>query len=552
MHQPLRSLLACSLVIAVAQGASAEEAGQKSYYSSKTPYHPQQDSATYEAPPAGFVPVFTQLVARHGSRGLSGVKYDMAMLNIWNKAQAEGALTPLGAQLGPDILKLMRANALLGDGVDGISQPGYGNLSRVGIGEHVQLAQRLRQRLAPLFTQAAASAAGQPRHILVVSSGVNRARDSASNFTRSLVADSPALASLVQQPAAPAPYPAGAPLAQPAGTDRFTLHFHSLDKARDLVLDPADPRYQVYQDSQAYQAYLASPAYEARLAAIDTDPQARAVGRIVLERLFSKSFVDKIDSGAYRFTSEGALTFTSDDGKLVRTVKGKGTAAVGSLADAASMLYNLYIIAPGLRQDVAIDFDKYMPPGQARHLAYLADLETFYKEGPSFTESGGVTYRMAQGLQDDFFAEVDAIEKGNLAHLAKLRFAHAEIVIPFVTGLGIAHAATPLPAALTYSYANNPWRGEEVAPMAANVQWDVLRNAEGRVLVRMLLNEKETAFKPACDGARIAPASRYYDYTRLKACYGRAAVPRQAGIPAAPASRSTTNAEYALTLAAKQ
>jgi hypothetical protein len=528
MHHPLRSLIACSLALALAPGATARQAGEPGFYSSKSPYRPLQDGATYQAPPAGFAPVFTQLVARHGSRGLSGVKYDMAMLNIWNQAAADGALTALGAQLGPDIRRLMRANALLGYGVDGVSKPGYGNLSRVGIGEHMQLAQRMRARLAPLFGQAGA------RRIVVVDSGVDRARDSASNFTRSLVAGSPALAALVLRPPAPAPYPAGAPLAQPDGTDRFTLHFHSLDQEHDLVRDAADPRYAVYQDSQAYQAYLDSAAYHARLAAIDTDPQARSVGRAVLERLFSKAFVDKIDNGTYKFSTKGELSFTSDDGKLTQTIKGKDKEAVGSLADAASMLYNLYIIAPGMRQDGAPDFDKYMPREAARHLGYLSDLETFYKEGPSFTESGGVTWKMAQGLQDDFFAEVDAIERGELGHLAKLRFAHAETIVPFVAGLGLEPAATPLPAALTYSYANNPWRGAQVAPMASNVQWDVLRNGAGKLLVRMLYNEQETPFKPACEGARIAAASYFYDYTRLKACHGRAAASQHAAVATLP------------------
>ncbi|MBX3620939.1 MAG: hypothetical protein KF891_13295 [Rhizobacter sp.] len=47
------------------------------YYSTKTPYTPAQTS--FSAPPAGFTPVFAQIVARHGSRGLSSPKYDLAM-----------------------------------------------------------------------------------------------------------------------------------------------------------------------------------------------------------------------------------------------------------------------------------------------------------------------------------------------------------------------------------------------------------------------------------------------------------------------------------------
>ena len=48
--------------------------GANAYYGTKTPYQPQQDAATYEAPPAGYEPVHTQLVARHASRGLASPK----------------------------------------------------------------------------------------------------------------------------------------------------------------------------------------------------------------------------------------------------------------------------------------------------------------------------------------------------------------------------------------------------------------------------------------------------------------------------------------------
>lgn len=524
MHSTVPRLTACALALTLAgcAGVAAipgEDSARSASYSTKSPYQPQQDSASYEAAPAGYGAVFTQLVARHGSRGLSGVKYDVAMHNIWKRAAAEQALTPLGAQLGPDILLLMRATALMGYGVEGISKPGYGNLSRLGIEEHEQLGRRMRIRMAPLFAQLEQGAASAPRQIVVLSSGVDRARDSASNFTRALVAGSAPLAGLVSAPPAPGPYPAGAPLAQPAGTDRFMLYFHALKPAKDKVLDPRDPRFQAYQDSQAYQAYEVSPGYAAKIAAIGTDADGKAAARVVLERLFAKSFVDRIDSGEYTFDNAGSYSFTSDDGKFTNDVKGNGKAAVKGLADAASMLYNLYVIAAGMKNELAADFTKYVPAAQARQLAYLQDLESFYKQGPSFTESDGVTWKMAHLLENDFFAEVDAIDQGVLAHGAKLRFAHAETIIPFASRLGLANVMPPLPQARLYTYANSAWRGAQVAPMAANVQWDVYRNGAGRLIVKMLYNEKETAFKPACDAARISAASHFYDYRQLKACY---------------------------------
>ncbi|WP_175816287.1 hypothetical protein [Burkholderia diffusa] len=37
-----------------------------------------------------------------------------------------------------------------------------------------------------------------------------------------------------------------------------------------------------------------------------------------------------------------------------------------------------------------------------------------------------------------------------------------------------------------------------------------------RVIVKMLLNKRETDFQAACGGEKIAAGSRFYDYTGLK------------------------------------
>ena len=493
------------------------------YYQTKTPYTPQQDAATYEAAPAGYAPVFTELVARHGSRGLSSMKYDAAFYNVWQRAAADDALTPLGQKLGADILKLMKANALLGYGVDGITAPGYGNLSQTGINEHKQLAVRMLARLPALFTQLGANAASAPRQIVTVSSGVDRAKDSAAYFAQSLASTAPAVAPLITLPPAPVGYPAGKPVAQPAGTNRFLLYAHKLVPKTDLVTDTLDRYYPTYQDSQAYQTYLKSPDFVAKYSAIDTDATARTLGREVLERLFTKAFVDKIDNGTYSFANTGTYSFTSDDGKFTNTVTGDGETTIKGLADAASVLYNLYAIMAGMTNEVKADFVQYMPSDAAKYQAFVQDYQDFYNKGPGTTESANVTWNYVRALREDFFTEVDAIARGDLSHGAKLRFTHAEAIIPLATAMGLKTVVGTLPAAQTYSYDNSSWRGLYVAPMAANMQWDVYRDGSGNVLVKMLYNEKETDFQAACDGARFAAGSHFYVYAKLKTCYGHVA-----------------------------
>lgn len=251
------------------------------------------------------------------------------------------------------------------------------------------------------------------------------------------------------------------------------------------------------------------------------EPRSKAAARAALSRVFTPAFLDKIDNGTATFTNTGSYTFTSDDGLFTTTVVGDGGTTVASLLDAANALYGVYVITPSMADEVPVNFRKYLPSPALETLASLSDMEDFYQKGPGIAEAGHVNDAQTQALLDDFFAEIDAVAKGDEAHAAKLRFTHAEIIIPFASKLDLSGVYAPVPQAQNYRYASNPWRGEAVSPLAANVQWDVLRNSAGTLLVKMLYNERETDFKPACESARYlaGSGSHYYDYSKLKACY---------------------------------
>jgi hypothetical protein len=504
------------LLVALAGAASIAAAAESPFLQTKTPYRPQQDAGSYEAPPPGFTPIFTEFLARHGSRGLSSPKSDLAAYALWKKAEEDDALTDLGRGFGAEALKIIKANALLGYHVEGITKPGYGNESQLGIQEHTELAHRLLARLPGFWRDVTAT---QKRQIVVVTSGVDRAVDSGVYFVRSLTGALPDLTKLVAYPPAPWPYPAAAPVKRPDGTDRFVLYFHKLTKSEE-VTDPNDPLYPTYRASLVFQDYVKRDAdLKAKIKSFDRAP-GEAAGRAVLMRLFTPAFVDKVADGTLRVTNKLTLDFVSDDGKFKTTIAGNGKTSIRSLADAGAAIYDLYSIAPALRAEAGADFSPYMPAEAAQAFAYEADFADFYEKGPGIAEKGEATYAVAQILLDDFFNEVDAVAQGDLSHAAKLRFAHAETVMPFVSRLGLKEVLHPLPLAATYRYDNDPWRGETVSPMAANVQWDVYRADGGRLLVKMLYNERETDFKAGCDGARVGADSHYYDYAKLAGCYG--------------------------------
>lgn len=130
---------------------------------------------------------------------------------------------------------------------------------------------------------------------------------------------------------------------------------------------------------------------------------------------------------------------------------------------------------------------------------------------------------MAGVLLDDLLAQAEAKAAGSSDKGAVLRFTHAEEIEPLAALMGLPGSTQPAEPDEPDSYRNNAWRGAEVAPMAANIQWDLFANAPSGAkpaafLVRMLYNEKETAFKPAC-----RPATKdgyFYELNELKRCLG--------------------------------
>ena len=468
---------------------SSSATGSDYQYSTKAVYVARQDADSYEVAPVGFTPVFTELVARHGSRSLSSPKYDVLTKQIWDAASRQGALTDLGQKLGAKVDAVTAANRQLG----------YGLLSAVGKEEHALLATRLAERLPALLGKG-----GVPGCIRVETSGKDRANESAYYFMESLakrvdfITDSKACYVSQQNPSE----------IDKGLRNKFELYFHKTEPEGDYL-----------QYLPAFQAYMAfvgdeeegvSPAPELSeaLGGLKTLPQTRVMAREMLERLYSTAFVDELAAGVEYVAvnpEDGDKTYVRDE------------------VDAALMLYNLFIIGPGMireaqAQGAPWDLEQFITPEESAWFSYLSDAEDFYEKGPSLA-SQHATYAVAQPLLDGLFDEVQTqVVEGAGEHVAKLRFAHAETLIPLAALMQLEGSRQSAQPGVLMSQANNEWRGGWVSPYAANIQWDVYRNDAGRVLVKMLYNEKELAFKAGC--SPIAVGSFFYDFGELKRCYG--------------------------------
>ncbi|BFV61232.1 lipoprotein [Kitasatospora sp. CMC57] len=449
---PLSVAVAAFLVAGVLSATGSASArdlagnphADRGLYGTKTPYAPQEKPNKYQKPPTGFSPVFTENVARHGSRAISNSGDGDAVLAVLGAAREQGALTDLGAELGPKVQSLLDAASALG----------YGNLSARGAQEHRETALRMEQRLPSLFETIEA----EHEPVVVETSGVARAVASANAFTGGLTAGEPELAGLIKAPV----------------TDKNLLYFHKQPQNAD------------------YQAYVASdPDLAAVLAEIDADPRTAEAADHVVARLFHDDFTATL-------TAPARVSF-------------------------ARSLYQLYSAAPDLSVEVPDGgLDRFLTPRDAQWFAYLDDAEEFYQKGPAF-RGRTITYKMAGILLDDLLAQAEAKANGSSRNGAVLRFTHAEEIEPLAALMGLPGSTEPAEPGQPYSYRNNPWRGADVAPMAANIQWDLYANApsDGEPathLVRMLYNEEETAFKASCKP--VATGSRFYDLNELKRCLG--------------------------------
>ncbi|WP_305421807.1 histidine-type phosphatase [Photobacterium leiognathi] len=229
------------------------------------------------------------------------------------------------------------------------------------------------------------------------------------------------------------------------------------------------------------------------------------MAQTVLERLYSPEFVQQLVNGELKFYS------TEEPDELLAENE----------VDVVIHLFNLYLIAPGMAQEAGQEpwhFEQFFTPEETQWLSYVLDGEDFYEKGPSFNNTD-ITYKMAWVLVDDFFNEIEKIKQGNDQAALKVRFAHAETIMPFAANMELKGSEEGVDPQKTFSYDNNDWHGKWVAPYSSNIQWDVYRGEADDLLVKMLYNEKEISFKSSCHP--IEPDSYFYSFSELKSCYNQ-------------------------------
>lgn len=425
-------ILACSVTTAMLLSGTGYAADR--HLTSKTPYQPQQSWQEYTPVPDGYRIVMLQHVARHGSRGLSSPDDDDLMLQLWQQAQLENALTELGKELGPVVETIYQWH----------QRNGYGLISPLGIEEHKQMAQRIVARLPQLFEPSAGAV-----DIRVTHSGRTRAAQSGEAFIDGLKAALPAAEHLhIKEPQA----------------SLETLYFHQAE------------------GSEGFDEYRRSdPKLVAAMAAIEDSPRTREVVEEVLLRLFTADFVQRLQDGEYHFVAADDDSDTLSDG-----------------LDAVEALYGLYSIVVNLDQELVADMTPFIPDQDAAWLAFIDDADSFYGRGPGFAgrdityRAADTLFKDMMEQIEWLNTQPDA------APQLSVRFTHAQATMPAATWLDLPTTEQRATSETPYSYETFAWRSATVSPMSANIQWEVYQNASGQILIRMLHNEAQVPFHESC------------------------------------------------------
>ncbi|WP_066530529.1 histidine-type phosphatase [Corynebacterium bouchesdurhonense] len=450
--------------------APATAAEAQTYYSTKQPYSPAAPISSYSQAPAGFHQIYTTSVDRHGSRGLSGFKYDDLAAQMLAAAKDQGQLTELGERLIPQVEAMSKANREL----TGPGRGGYGNLTTYGREELRGIGTRNAARNLDFLGSVAASGTDK---VKFMSSGADRAVESGQLFGRGVLSVVPGLSDNLVD-----------------GTTEGTVN---LEERFDLLhahSDKNSPRYEGYSE------YLKSDQVTKKIEAAQNSDASRKASLGLLSKIFDQKFIADIDNGT--------LKITGQSGKKLKGV-----------ADAALQFYNLYIISPAMEDEPAKPaegwiFDQYMDDEDGKQLAYLLDVESFYENGPGI-EGQTTSYDIYEPLLEEMIQGVkDRAAGGTTA--AEYRFGHAETIMPLAALLKLPGSEKGVPADQIMDYSNSTWRGDKVAPMGSNIQWDAYQNDEGVTLVRMLYNEAEIPFHDGC--MPVADNSQFYTIEELADC----------------------------------
>ena len=346
----------------------------------------------YSAAPEGYAITYTEMLARHGSRGLSSYKYDALLMKMAETAKAENGF--VDKETGEKFIKNLEA--ITAANVDN----GYGMLTGQGAIQHQGIGERAYQRNKQLFDQAA-----DGETIEYESSGEARATESGENFK--LGFDSASNGELANSYITPS-NPTGQSTTGIFNASPNTLYFHKVKNpdGNPKENNPNNPE-DAYDIAQRYEDFINADSVKSYIDAVEDYKKSEDISRDLLSTVFKTEFIDKIgtDKDHMWYNTIDGKPYDDEDENLIedgtsdhyigncapnakpddKDACGEASKSIESVVDAAMDLYNLYIIAADMTEENAgshtFDFDQYfadIDPTEGETFAWILDAEDFY------------------------------------------------------------------------------------------------------------------------------------------------------------------------------
>lgn len=281
----------------------------------------------------------------------------------------------------------------------------------------------------------------------------------------------------------------------PQSRDQFidglkeSLGDNKVDILASAFEEGKDPYLRPYDLATKYNEYVEDGDWVKLYEDYVTQSTGTRYAKEVLLQFFSDDFYQRLNAGEFELKDE------------------KGKVKLSNPTEAASNLYELYIISSNIKGEGDFEFGRYFTANQLKWYESIDNINDFYEKGPSLTSTDLPQNIIAPLVKELIVSTEQSIQQKDTAGI--FRFAHAETIIPLSSFLDIAGANVSIdkPQDVTQN-----WNGSVISPMGANIQWILYSNGKD-VLVKMLRNEEEIAFPIE---TKTYP---YYKWEDVKAYY---------------------------------
>ncbi|RAW15024.1 histidine-type phosphatase [Paenibacillus taichungensis] len=271
-------------------------------------------------------------------------------------------------------------------------------------------------------------------------------------------------------------------LQESLGDKKWDIRTSTFEEEKDPYLRP-------YDIATKYNEYVEDGEWVKLFEDYASQETGTRYAKELLLQFVSQSFYDRLEAGEFKLKDE------------------QGKVKLSNPTEAASNLYELYIISSNLKEEGNFEFGKYFSTNQLKWYESIDNINDFYEKGPSLTSTDVPQNIVAPLVKELIHSTDQSLSDGDTAGV--FRFAHAETMIPLSSFLDIkgANVSVDKPEEVSEN-----WDGSEISPMGANIQWILYSNGKDH-LIKMLRNEEEIAFPIE---TKTYP---YYKWEDVKAYY---------------------------------